>query len=76
MYLTYLFCYASGILGHTATFQQLTNAMNMKAVTEDVFPNMHLSRDQLKRLFRDMKGKELQKSTKPYLTGEQKSSMY
>jgi hypothetical protein len=66
-YLTYLFCYASGILDHTATFQQLANAMNAKAVMEDVFPSMRLSTDQLKRWFRDMKGKELQKGTKPYL---------
>jgi hypothetical protein len=58
-YLTYLFHYASGILGHTATFQQLANAINVKAATEDVFPNMHLLRDKLKRWFRDMKGKEL-----------------
>ena len=48
-YLTYLFCYASGILGHTATFQQLANAMNAKAATDDVFPHMQLSRDKLKR---------------------------
>ena len=74
-YLTYLFHYASGILlGHTATFQQLANAMNAKAATEDVFPHMQLSRDKLKRWFKDMKGKELKKSTKPYLTEEQKAA--
>jgi hypothetical protein len=43
--------------------------MNVKAAMEDVFPDI----DYLKRWFRDTKGKELQKSTKPCLTEEQKA---
>jgi hypothetical protein len=48
--------------------------MNVKAVTEDIFPNMRLPKNKLKRWLRDTKGKELRKSSKPYLTKEQKEA--
>jgi hypothetical protein len=73
-YLTTLFRWACGVLGNTATFQQLATAMNAKAAAEHVIPDMHLSVDQLKRWFKKMKGKELKISSKPYLTEEHKAS--
>jgi hypothetical protein len=48
-YLTTLFHWACGVVGHTMTFQQLATAMNAKAAAENVIPDMHLSADQLKR---------------------------
>jgi hypothetical protein len=66
-YLVYLYQYSTGIYGDTATFQKLANALNAKAATEDVIPNLQLSKWQLKQWV-------AQCLWEPYLTDEQRET--
>ncbi len=69
-YLINLYQYATRIHGDNLTFQQLADAMNAKAHTNQLLPDFNISVGQLKRWFRNMKGKQLSPNEKPYLTPE------
>jgi hypothetical protein len=77
-YLKQLYRYATTLHGDTATYSDLANAMNAKANTENVLPDemkpTHLSVGQLKRWFKEKKGKSLADTSKPYLTEEQQQA--
>ncbi len=55
-------------------FQKLANAMNAKAPTEDIIPDLHLSKWQLKQWFHGEKGKLYNICEKPHLTDEKREA--
>jgi hypothetical protein len=74
-YLKQLYRYATSLHGDVATFEELADAMNAKANIENVLPEhtkpMHLSQGQLKRWFKNKKGKSYSSKEKPFLSEEQ-----
>jgi hypothetical protein len=77
-YLKQFYRYAMTLHGDAATYNDLANSMNAKANAENIIPDemkpLHLSVGQLKRWFKEKKGKSLVDTTKPYLAEEQQQA--
>ncbi len=71
-YLHQLWQYATDLLGDTATFGEITQAMNQQSTTYEHLPTINLNKFSLYRWFKKNKGKEKRVKEKPLLTEEHK----
>ena len=71
-YLFSLYRYATGLLGDSATFDEIADVMTQKSAAEQEHETININRLQLLRWFHKKGGKEKSCIEKPYLSNQQK----